>query len=106
MNLEEYPTIFVNFYFVRQNNCEFRWDANIKNILTYFSPATIVKLIFVKKWHNSCNEFMSCAQKFPDASLPDVTWSVSLTFSVRNGHLRLSSEKNVFFSNYFGYRSR
>ena len=36
MNLEEYPTFFESFYFVRQNNCQFELDANIENIATYF----------------------------------------------------------------------
>ena len=78
MNLGEYPTFFESFYFVRQNNCQFGLDANIENIATYFNLFSVVKLILVKIRHNSCNEFMSCAQKFPDASLLDVTWSVSL----------------------------
>ena len=48
MNLGEYPTIFVNFHFVRQNNCQFGWDENIENIAAYFSLFSVVKLIFVK----------------------------------------------------------
>ena len=79
MNLGQYPTFFDNFYFVRQNNCQFRWDENIENIATYFSLFSVVKSIFVKIQHNSCNEFMSWSPKFPDVSLLDVTWSVSLT---------------------------
>ena len=79
MNLGEYPTFFESFYFVRQNNCQFGLDANIENIATYFNLFSVVKLILVKIWHNSCNEFMSWSQKFPDVSLPDVTWSVSLS---------------------------
>ena len=78
MNLGEYPTFFESFYFVRQNNCQFGLDANIENIATYFNLFSVVKLILVKIWHNSCNEFMSWSQKCPDVSLPDVTWTVSL----------------------------
>ena len=48
MNLGEFSTFFVNFHFVRQNNCQFGWDENIENIATYFSLFSVVKLIFVK----------------------------------------------------------
>ena len=78
MNLGEYPTFFESFYFVRQNNCQFGLDENIENIATYFNLFSVVKLILVKVWHISCNEFMSWSPKFPDVLLPDVTWIVSL----------------------------
>ena len=47
-NLEEYPTFFVKVYFGCENNSEFGWDANIKDIATYFRLFSVVKLIFVK----------------------------------------------------------
>ena len=81
MHLGEYPTFFGSFDFVRQNNCQFGLDANIENIATYFNLFSVVKLILVKIWHNSCNEFMSWSQKCPDVSLPDVTWTVSLSLN-------------------------
>ena len=86
MNLGEYPTFFESFYFVRQNNCQFGLDANIENIATYFNLFSVVKLILVKIWDNSCNEFMSWSPKFPDVSLPDVTWIVSLK---QNSYLKV-----------------
>ena len=97
MNLGEYPTFFESFYFVRQNNCQFGLDANIENIATYFNLFSVVKLILVKIWHNSCNEFMSWSQKFPDVSLPDVTWTVSLmirnTFWTLIDHIEVAFQK-------------
>ena len=96
MNFGEYPTFFDNFYFVRQNNCQFRWDENIENIATYFSLFSVVKSIFVKIQHNSCNEFMSWSPKFPDVSLLDVTWSVSLMHVGKKSTKVLVSQKPQF----------
>ena len=78
MNLGEYPTFFESFYFVRQNNCQFGLDANIENIATYFNLFSVVKLILVKIWHNSYNEFMLWSWGISDVSLTDVVWRVSL----------------------------
>ena len=78
MNLREYTTFSDIFYFVPQNNLQFRLDANFDNITTYFSPFSVLKSIFVKIWHNSCNEYMSWSWVYTQVSLVDVVWRVSL----------------------------
>ena len=50
MNSGKTSTIFDIFYFVSQNICQFRWDANFENIFTYSKPITLVTQIFVKMW--------------------------------------------------------
>ena len=55
-----------------QINRQFRLDANFENNVTSFSPFSVLKSIFVKFWHNSCNEFMSWSCEFSQVSYVDV----------------------------------
>ena len=72
MNLGKLQTFFYNFYVVRQNKCQFRLDANIENITTYFSPITVLTQNFVKFWLIIWYEFLDWSCGVPQVSYVDV----------------------------------
>ena len=65
-------TIFDIFYFVSQNICQFRWDANFENIFTCSNPVTIVTQILVKIWLILWYEFFDWSCVFSQVSYVDV----------------------------------